>query len=355
MGARMTTSQREGDSRMRGEEKAAGTDAGAAIISERYVIERRAGQGGTSLVYRCHDLHTGQIVALKLLRSGNPLVPASRARFHREARLAASLTHPNIIRVLNFGETKAPATEEWSGWFFDAEQPLDYLCMEYVGGPTLKQMVRRMGPCPAAWVVVVGMQLASALASAHAAGIIHRDMKPQNVLLLDLATHVIPKLGDFGIARDLNSTTLSTLTQTGQVLGTPDYLAPEQVMGESGGKQSDIYALGIVLYELLTGHLPFEAETPLAAASRRMFVEPPPLRTFVPSIGQALEDVILYTLQREPSDRMRSAEELAAALDWAAAREGIEPNDNWPFGATAFPLISGLITQPGGAMLPVRP
>ncbi len=316
------------------------TTAGA-MIGERYVIEQRIGSGGTALVYRCRDLHTGQIVALKLLRSGNPLAPASRARFRREARLAANLGHPNIIRVLDYGETNPPEIEEWAAWMFDSEQPVDYLCMEYVGGPTLKQLARRVGPCPPAWVTHIGIQIASALASAHAAGIIHRDMKPQNVLLLDLATHVVPKLGDFGIARDLNSTTLSTLTQTGQVLGTPDYLAPEQVLGESGGRQSDIYALGIVLYELLTGHLPFEAESPLAAASRRMFVEPPPLRIFVPTLSRAMEDVILYALQREPARRARSAPDFIAALEWAAARDNFEPSDVWPFGAEALIQVMG--------------
>jgi serine/threonine-protein kinase len=327
------------------QQRGTATTAGA-LIGERYVVEQRIGSGGTALVYRCRDQHTGQTVALKLLRSGNPLAPASRARFRREARLAANLGHPNIIRVLDYGETNPPAIEEWSAWMFDSEQPVDYLCMEYVGGPTLKQLVRRMGPCPPAWVTHIGIHIASGLASAHSAGIIHRDMKPQNVLLLDLATHVVPKLGDFGIARDLNSTTLSTLTQTGQVLGTPDYLAPEQVLGESGGVQSDLYALGIVLYELLTGHLPFEAESPLAAASRRMFVDPPPLRIFVPTLSRAMEDVILYALQREPANRVRTAPDFIAALEKAAARDQCEPSDVWPFGAEALQQMPGSAGDP---------
>lgn len=299
------------------------------VIAGRYEIERRTGQGGTALVYRCRDQHTDQTVALKLLRSGNPLAPASRARFHREARLAARLNHPNTIRVLDYGATPPPQSEEWSEWLFDDTDTVDFLCMEFVEGPTIKQWVRKMGPCPLPWVLAVGRQLAAALAAAHTLGIVHRDMKPQNVLLLDLDTHVVAKLGDFGIARDLNGSTLSTLTQTGQVLGTPDYLAPEQVMGEPGGKQSDVYALGIVLFELLTGHLPFQAETPLAAASRRMFVDPPSPRDFAPHVPPALEEVILRALQREPSLRLRSANELRDALDWAADRDGLEPQDSW--------------------------
>ncbi len=312
-----------------------------ATIAGRYVVDQRIGQGGTALVYRCRDEHTGQTVALKLLRSGNPLVPASHARFAREARLAASLTHPNVIRVLDYGTTAPPATEEWMAWVFDTGQAVDFLAMEYVSGPTLKQLVRRVGPCPASWALAIGGQLVAALAAAHSLGIIHRDIKPQNMLLLDLTTHVVPKLGDFGIARDLNSTTLSTLTQTGQVLGTPDYLAPEQVMGEAGGEQSDLYALGIVLYEILTGHLPFEAETPLAAASRRMFVDPQPLRVFVPQIAPSLEEVILLALQREPAQRLRSLADLSAALTWAADQANLTPNDAWPFSADALPLTRG--------------
>jgi eukaryotic-like serine/threonine-protein kinase len=318
------------------------------LVAERYEVEQRVGQGGTALVYRCRDTHTQGIVALKLLRSGNPLAPASRARFDREARLAASLSHPNTIRVLDYGETTPPNSADWTTWIFDSEEPVKFICMEYVAGPTLKQLVRRMGPCPTPWVLAVAQQLAGALMSAHASGIIHRDVKPQNILLLDTTTHVVAKLGDFGIARDLNGNTQSTLTKTGQVLGTPDYLAPEQVMGEAGGPQSDLYALGIVLYELFTGHLPFEAETPLAAASRRMFVDAPSLRVFVPQIAPALDQVLMMALARETGQRFHTVRDLADALDWAAREAGISPDDAWPFGPDALPLTRGLVPTPIG-------
>lgn len=300
------------------------------LIADRYQIEQRAGQGGSAIVYRCRDRHTGQLVALKLLRSGNPLVPTSRARFHREARLAAHLGHPNIVRVLDFGETMPPMTEEWASWLFDAKEPIDFLCMEFIEGPTIKQLVRRVGQCPVPWALEVTLQLTAALASAHSQGIVHRDVKPQNVLLLDLSTHVVAKLGDFGIAREVMNSSLATLTQTGQVLGTPDYLSPEQVMGESGDRSSDVYALGIVLFEMLTGHLPFEAETPLAAASRRMFVDAPPPTTYAPHITPAVQEVVLRSLRREASQRIRSANELGEALVWAADRDGIHTTDVWP-------------------------
>ena len=201
-------------------------------------------------------------------------------------------------------------------------------------------VLRRVGPCPTPWVLAVGTQLAQALASAHSMGILHRDVKPQNMLLLDLTSHVVPKLGDFGIARDVNGTTISTLTQTGQILGTPDYLAPEQVMGEAGGPPADLYALGIVLFELLTGHLPFEAETPLAAASRRMFVDPPAPRAFVPTISPALEEVVLLALTREPAHRLQTMEDLIDALAWVAEHDAIAPSDAWPFGTDALPLVT---------------
>ncbi len=300
-----------------------------APIAERYQIDRRIGQGGSAVVYRCRDLHTGQIVALKMLRTNHPLVPASRQRFQREARLASMLGHPNIVRILDFGSTDPPSSDEWGGWFFDAEQPVEFLCMEYIHGPTLKQFVRRTGACPLPWVLTIIDQLAAALASAHSLGIIHRDVKPQNVLLLDLESHTMPKLADFGIAREIAGNSLTSLTQTGQVLGTPDYLSPEQVLGESGGKQSDVYALGIVFFELLTGQLPFDAETPLAAASRRMFVDPPVPSDLAPYIPPSIDEVVLRALRREPRDRLRSANELRDALTWAAAHEGIEMNDCW--------------------------
>ncbi len=304
-------------------------------IAGRYQIEQRIGQGGAAIVYRCHDSHTGQKVALKLLRTGNPLAPASRARFAREARLAASLAHPNIIRVQDYGVAAPPPSEDWTSWVYDSGQEVAFLAMEFVDGPTLKQLIRRMGPCPQPWALEVGLHLAAALTAAHQQGIIHRDVKPQNMLLLDVATHVVPKLGDFGIARDMNGTTLSTLTQTGQILGTPDYLAPEQVMGEAGSARSDLYSLGIVLFEVLTGHLPFEAETPLAAASRRMFMEAPRLRVFTPQIAPSLEEVVLIALNRESANRFRDLPEMIEALHWAAEREGLYPDDRWPFGPSA--------------------
>ncbi len=313
----------------------------ASMIDNRYIPEKKIGQGGAAIVLRCIDSHIGAAVAVKLLRPGNPLTTVSKARFHREARLVSSLNHPNIIRALDYGESAVQIQEDWANWMFDKHEKLDFLCMEYIPGPTLKQLMRKTGPVPQGWALTIALQVADAIRSAHSAGIIHRDIKPQNIMLLDADTHVVAKLGDFGIARDLNGGSLFSLTQTGQILGTPDYLAPEQVLGDPGGKQADIYAFGIVLYELLTGKLPFEGENPLAAASRRMFTDPLPLRSFVSTISPALEEVTMRCLQREQRDRIGGAEEAIEALEWAQFRDEIEPTDIWPFSselrAISFP------------------
>jgi eukaryotic-like serine/threonine-protein kinase len=158
-------------------------------------------------------------------------------------------------------------------------------------------------------------------------------MKPQNVMILDSKVELLAKLTDFGIARQVGGD-YTTLTGTGEILGTPDYLSPEQVLGEPGGPSSDLYALGIVLYELLTGHLPFEAETPLAAASRRMMVDAPPLTNYRQDIPEALQEVVMVAVRREPSERFANALEMAEALRWS--REQAPPVEPGERGAWAL-------------------
>jgi serine/threonine-protein kinase len=275
--------------------------------------------GGTAMVYRCVDEHTGRIVAVKVMRSTSAPVQEATKRFHREAHLAASLSHRHIIRVLDFGYSAAPPPLKAVPWSTDDDLPVPYVAMEYIFGPNLKDVVRRAGPLPFRWVYQLGDQLCGALAAAHALSVVHRDVKPQNVMLVDSEVELLAKLGDFGIARQEGGD-YSTLTMTGQVLGTPDYLAPEQVVGEPGGPRSDLYSLGIVLFELLTGRLPFEADTPLAAASRRMMSGPPRPTDLRPEIPPDLEDVILWTLRRDPDERPSGVKELADALNWSRGR-----------------------------------
>jgi len=221
-------------------------ESGALPLADRYRVLARVGLGGTAVVYRCVDLHTERIVAVKVLRTNGPLIPEAAARFRREAHLAAALTHAHIVRVLDFGYTVPFATASRVPWMEDPDQPVPYLAMEYVFGCTLKELVRRRGPLPFDWVWTVGQQLCQALATAHAKGVVHRDVKPQNVLVLDSRIELLAKLTDFGIARQVDAD-LTNLTVTGQVIGTPDYLSPEQVLGEPGGPAADLYSLGIVL------------------------------------------------------------------------------------------------------------
>jgi eukaryotic-like serine/threonine-protein kinase len=322
---------------------------GALPLADRYRVVARVGIGGTAVVYRCVDLHTERIVAVKVLRTTGPMIPEAAARFRREAHLASSLTHPHIARVLDYGYTVPLPSPTRPPWQEETDKPVPYLAMEYVFGSTLKELLRRRGPLPFDWVWILGEQLCSALSAAHAMAVVHRDVKPQNVMLVDSRLELLSKLADFGIARQVGGD-LTTLTVTGQVLGTPDYLSPEQVLGEPGGPAADLYALGIVLYELTTGRLPFEADTPLAAASRRMVVDPPPPVAYRPDVPRPLQDVILLALRREADERYADASEFAQALRWSRERSpAVEPapRGSW--------LLSraGKATQPPPSQAPV--
>ncbi|WIG58829.1 MAG: serine/threonine protein kinase [Ktedonobacterales bacterium] len=286
-------------------------------LADRYRVLARVGLGGTAVVYRCVDLHTEHIVAVKVLRTSGPMIPEAEARFQREAHLSAALSHAAIVRVLDYGYT-LPLVQAASGlpWLDDSRQPVPYVAMEYIFGTTLKELIRQQGALPFDWIWRIGEQLCAALGVAHAAGVVHRDVKPQNVMILDSRLELTVKLTDFGIARQVG-TDLTTLTATGQVIGTPDYLSPEQVLGETGSPSSDLYSLGVVLYELATGRLPFVADTPLAVASKRMLEDPPLLTAFRPDVPRALQEVILLALRREADERFRSAAEFAQALRWS--------------------------------------
>ncbi len=294
-------------------------------LADRYRLVARVGLGGTAVVYRAVDIHTDRVVAVKVLRTNGPMIPEAAARFKREAYLAASLAHPHIVRVLDYGYTLPVAPAQRVPWEADPDQPVPYVAMEYIYGSSLKEIVRKLGPLPFTWVWRIGEQLCSALASAHALGVVHRDMKPQNVMIADARMELIVKLTDFGIARQVGGD-MTTLTADGQVIGTPDYLSPEQVLGEPGGPSSDLYSLGIVLYELTTAHLPFQADTPLAAASRRMVADPPPLTTFRRDVPRELQEVILLALRREADERFANAVEFAQALRWSRERAPEQPD-----------------------------
>lgn len=309
--------------------------SGPAMMADRYQALARVGIGGAAVVFRCRDLHTQRIVAVKVMKASGAHSFEAASRFKREARLAATLSHPNIVRVLDYGFTLPLIIGPQTAVTEDPDRPVPYLAMEYMFGSTLKELIRRVDQAPFEWVWQIGEQLCAALAAAHAKGVVHRDVKPQNVLLLDSTQELFTKLTDFGIARQIGAD-FTKLTATGQVIGTPDYLSPEQVMGEAGDSGSDLYSLGIVLYELVTGRLPFEADTPLAAASRRMVADPPALSVWRRDTPPALEEVILAALQRDEVNRFRTAQDMAQALRWSRAQSGAQP------------------TTPAGSWLPTR-
>lgn len=257
-------------------------------IGGRYDILRVIGDGGMSRVYLAHDAILNRDVAIKVLHYDFANEDELKRRFQREALSATSLTHPHIVDIFDVGE--------------DGEH--HYLVMEYVEGQTLKQFIQSEGALTPEQALPIMQQLVSAIANAHHNGIVHRDIKPQNILM-DAEGNV--KITDFGIAMALSAT---MHTKTNSVIGTVHYLSPEQARGGMATKKSDIYSLGIVFYELLTGELPFSAETAVAIALKHLQEETPSVRATYPSIPQSVENVILKATSKDASYRYRSADEM---------------------------------------------
>lgn len=268
-------------------------------ISGRYKLLEMIGGGGMSNVYLAHDMILDRDVAMKVLRYDFANEEELRRRFQREALSATSLTHPHIVNIYDVGE----------------DEDIHYIVMEYVKGKTLKEYIQLNSPVSPAKSVIIMKQLTSAISTAHNNHIIHRDIKPQNILL-DEEGNV--KVTDFGIAMALSAT---SYTQTNSVLGTVHYLSPEQARGGTATKQSDIYALGIVLFELLTGQLPFSGESAVSIALKHLQTETPSIRKIIPSIPQSIENVVMKATAKDPKDRYLSAEEMAADLTTALSPE----------------------------------
>lgn len=262
-------------------------------INDRYKVLEFIGGGGMSTVYLAHDMILNRDVAIKVLRYDTENKEEYQRRFQREVLSATSLTHPNIVSVYDVGE----------------DGDMQYIVMEYVKGKTLKQYINEFAPLSPARSVHIMKQLTSAISNAHENQIIHRDVKPQNVLI-DEQGNV--KVTDFGIATMISAT---TLTKTNSVLGTVHYLSPEQARGGAATKKSDIYALGIVLYELLTGELPFSGESAVSIALKHLQSDTPSVRDFDASIPQALENVILKATAKDPNHRYDSVEEMEKDLE----------------------------------------
>jgi eukaryotic-like serine/threonine-protein kinase len=278
---------------MDGTERGAAATTVGSVGGGRYRLERLLGGGGMAGVYLGRDMELDRPVAVKLLAENLARDETFRERFLREARLSARLSHPNVVVVYDAGET---------------EHGRPYIVMEQVEGRTLADVLRERGRLPHEEAVALALQACNGLAHAHEAGLVHRDVKPQNLLLRDDGTL---KVADFGIARAAEET---ALTEIGTVLGTAAYLSPEQAAGEEVTAAADVYALGAVLYELLTGRAPYELESLADLAARHAEGTITPVAELAPDVPEHVEDAVMRALARNPAYRPASAGELARDL-----------------------------------------
>jgi serine/threonine protein kinase len=283
-------------------------------LDDKYHLEARLGIGGMGTVYRARHLLIDRPVAVKVLNQRFVEDEAARTRFRREARAAGRLQHTNAVTVTDFGESH-------DGYV--------YLVMELLEGRTLRDVLAKEAPLDAARAVSLMLQVSAAVAAAHEAGIIHRDLKPANIFIVQRAeVPAVVKVLDFGIAKlaaeFLDEDEAMTLTQVGAMIGTPRYMSPEQCDGAELTPASDVYSLGVILYEMLTGTVPFSGTTPLSIAMKHITEPPRPPSEFVSSIPPALEQVVLHTLEKNPRDRPANAAGFRRELLETADRLGLE-------------------------------
>lgn len=262
------------------------------VFAQRYQLEEFVGKGGMALVFRATDMRTGHDVAVKILRPEFNNDQEFLDRFQREALAASKMSHHNIVNLLDVGN----------------EDNYHYLVLEYMRGRTLKAVISDKGKLPESIAAQIAIRILSALQHAHSNGIIHRDIKPGNVLV-NAEGHI--KVADFGIARVAGSNTLS---KNDSVIGSAHYFSPEQARGEDVTVASDIYSVGVVMYEMLTGRVPFDGDTPVAVALQHISALPQPLTALESSISPAMERVVLTALSKDPKNRYRSASDMARAI-----------------------------------------
>ncbi len=259
------------------------------ILNDRYQLDKQLGEGGMAIVYQASDLMLERTIAVKILRKDFSKSKAFQERFKEEARAAANLTHPNIVTVHDFG--------------FDNDRL--YIVMEHVPGTDLKQIIKKSGPLPIDHASRLFIQACAGLGYAHRAGLVHCDIKPHNMLITP--DHRL-KVTDFGIARALASVKHDEQSQA--IWGSPAYFSPEQAAGRAPSPASDVYSLGVVLFEMLTGELPFNDPSPQELALLHRYETPPSPREINPEISPELEEIIIKVLSKEPSSRYRTADQL---------------------------------------------
>ena len=292
--------------------------AGNTLVDSRYRVLRRIGSGGMADVFCAEDTHLGRQVALKVLHRRFAQDQEFVERFRREAKSAAGLNHPNVVGVFDRGEHEGTY----------------YIAMEFLEGKTLKDIVGAEAPLPQERVIDLGLQILQAAGFAHNHGVIHRDFKPHNVIVDE---HGNATVTDFGIAR----AGASEMTETGSIMGTAQYLSPEQAQGHAVTATSDVYSIGVVLYEMLAGRLPFGGDSAVAIALKHLSEPPAPISQWRPDVHPALEAVVMAALAKDPAQRWQSAEDLAAGLEAARAQIQAGPNggqDTAAFAAIPVPV-----------------
>ena len=262
------------------------------IIKERYEITQLLGEGGMSYVYKAIDKQLQRTVAIKTLKPNYVEQEKFVERFKREAQTAANLNHPNIVQIFDWGIGDEP-----------------FFVMEYIEGNTLTSIIANKRTISMNDILFIGAQVSSGLQAAHSKGLVHRDIKPGNIMITPEGK---VKVTDFGIVSLQNEE--SDITKTGSILGTASYISPEQAQGKPVSKESDLYSLGTVLYELITGRPPFEGDTPIATATKHITDKPEKLSTYRADIPKGIENAVLKLLHKYPKDRFKNAEDLRAVL-----------------------------------------